>query len=42
MKASEVNYLKFLEGTKQFVVPIYQRTYSWIKNKVKFYGNQKK
>ena len=29
MKASEVNYLKFLEGTKQFVVPIYQRTYSW-------------
>lgn len=29
MKATEVNYLKFLEGTKQFVVPIYQRTYSW-------------
>jgi len=29
MKASEVNYLKFLQGTKQFIVPIYQRTYSW-------------
>ena len=29
MKATEVNYLKFLEGTKQFTVPIYQRTYSW-------------
>ncbi len=29
MKATEVSYLKFLEGTKQFVVPIYQRTYSW-------------
>ncbi len=29
MKATEVNYLKFLQGTKQFVVPIYQRTYSW-------------
>ena len=29
MKATEVNYLKFLQGTKQFIVPIYQRTYSW-------------
>ena len=29
MKATEVNFLKFLEGTKQFVVPIYQRTYNW-------------
>jgi len=29
MKATEVNFLKFLQGTKQFVVPIYQRTYSW-------------
>ena len=33
MKASEVNYLKFLGGTKQFVVPIYQRTYSWKNSK---------
>ncbi len=29
MRASEANYLKFLEGRKQFIIPIYQRTYSW-------------
>ncbi|MDP8904017.1 MAG: DUF262 domain-containing protein [Chloroflexota bacterium] len=29
MKASEKPFLKFLQGTNQFVVPIYQRTYSW-------------
>ncbi len=29
MKATETNFLKFLEGTKQFIIPIYQRTYSW-------------
>lgn len=29
MKATETNFLKFLQGTKQFVVPIYQRKYSW-------------
>lgn len=29
MKASETQFLKFLDGTKQFVIPIYQRTYSW-------------
>jgi len=29
MKASETQLLKFLDGTKQFVIPIYQRTYSW-------------
>lgn len=29
MKASEKAFLKFLQGTNQFVVPIYQRTYSW-------------
>ncbi len=29
MKASETNFLKFLQGTKQFIIPIYQRTYSW-------------
>lgn len=29
MKASETNFLKFLQGTKQFVIPIYQRKYSW-------------
>ena len=31
MKASEANLLKFLEGTKQFQVPIFQRRYSWKK-----------
>lgn len=29
MKAVESNFFKFLQGTKQFVIPIYQRTYSW-------------
>jgi uncharacterized protein with ParB-like and HNH nuclease domain/predicted transport protein len=29
MKATETNLLKFLQGTRQFVIPIYQRTYSW-------------
>lgn len=29
MKAIATNFLKFLQGTKQFVIPIYQRTYSW-------------
>lgn len=29
MKASETQFLPFLEGKKQFIIPIYQRTYSW-------------
>ena len=29
MNAKETNFLKFLDGTKQFNIPIYQRTYSW-------------
>ena len=29
MKATETQLLPFLEGKKQFVIPIYQRTYSW-------------
>lgn len=29
MKASETNFLKFLQGSKQFIIPIYQRKYSW-------------
>ena len=29
MKATEANLLAFLNGLKQFVIPIYQRTYSW-------------
>jgi uncharacterized protein with ParB-like and HNH nuclease domain/predicted transport protein len=29
LKASEANLLGFLKAPKQFIVPIYQRTYSW-------------
>lgn len=29
MKANEASFLAFLNGTKQFIIPIYQRTYSW-------------
>jgi len=29
MRADETNLLKFLNGPKQFIIPIYQRTYSW-------------
>lgn len=29
MKASEVNVLKFIRKSPQFVIPIYQRNYSW-------------
>jgi len=29
MKANEENLLRFLDVTKQFIIPIYQRTYSW-------------
>jgi uncharacterized protein with ParB-like and HNH nuclease domain len=29
MKATEANLLEFLQSPQQFVIPIYQRTYSW-------------
>jgi len=29
MQAKEANFLQFLNGNKQLVIPIYQRTYSW-------------
>ena len=29
MKASSANLLSLIKGPKQFVIPIYQRTYSW-------------
>lgn len=29
MKASETKLLEFLKGPKQFIIPIYQRSYSW-------------
>jgi len=31
MIATQSNFLTFLQGTKQFIIPIYQRTYSWKK-----------
>ncbi len=31
MKATEAKFLDFLEKSPQFVIPIYQRTYSWSK-----------
>lgn len=29
MKATEASLLQFLKKSPQFVIPIYQRTYSW-------------
>ncbi|MFW9613481.1 MAG: DUF262 domain-containing protein, partial [Macellibacteroides fermentans] len=29
MKATSANLLSIIKGPKQFVIPIYQRTYSW-------------
>ena len=29
MKANEAKFLEFLKKSPQFVIPIYQRTYSW-------------
>jgi uncharacterized protein with ParB-like and HNH nuclease domain/predicted transport protein len=29
MQAREANFLKFLHGPKQLLIPLYQRTYSW-------------
>jgi uncharacterized protein with ParB-like and HNH nuclease domain len=29
MHATATKYLPFLEGKKQYIIPIYQRTYSW-------------
>ncbi|MGK7921701.1 MAG: hypothetical protein AB4080_17020 [Trichodesmium sp.] len=29
MKASETKLQKILEGTQQYVVPLFQRPYSW-------------
>lgn len=29
MKAGETSLLKLMNGVQQFIVPIYQRTYSW-------------
>ena len=29
MEAKKADLLSFLDGVKQFIIPIYQRTYSW-------------
>ena len=29
MKATDINLVHLLNGTKQFLIPIFQRTYSW-------------
>ena len=29
MKAQDIQLFKLLQGSKQFFIPIYQRTYSW-------------
>ena len=31
MKATEARFLDFLKKSPQFVIPIYQRTYTWTK-----------
>jgi uncharacterized protein with ParB-like and HNH nuclease domain/predicted transport protein len=32
VKAKETQLLKFMQGTQQFIIPIYQRTYSWTRD----------
>jgi len=34
MKATEAKLLDFLRKSPQFVIPIYQRTYSWTRKRV--------
>lgn len=34
MKANDTLIIKFLEGSKQFIVPLFQRTYSWKKEQI--------
>ena len=29
MKARDLPYTQLIEGPKQFIIPIFQRTYSW-------------
>lgn len=35
MKATETKLIQFLQGTNQFIIPIYQRTYSWTEKQCK-------
>ena len=38
MKASETKFQSIIEGTQQYVIPLFQRAYSWEKKNGKFYG----
>lgn len=38
MRATEANLLKFLRKSPQFVIPIYQRNYSWTDTRCRQYG----
>jgi len=29
MKAQDLQFTQLIEGSKQFIIPIFQRTYSW-------------
>ena len=35
MKATEAKFLDFIKKSPQFVIPIYQRTYSWTERECK-------
>jgi|SRR5690554_289989 len=35
MRANQTNLLRFMQGTKQFIVPIYQRKYNWTREHCK-------
>src|SRR5258708_32243118 len=39
MKAQENQFLTFLNGKKQFIIPIYQRTYSWTREQCEQFWN---
>ena len=39
MKAQEHQFLPFLNGKKQFIIPIYQRTYSWQREQCEQFWN---
>ena len=38
MDAQKGNIFEILNGNKQFVIPVYQRFYSWEKSNVKDFG----
>ena len=42
MKATEAKLLEFLKKSPQFVIPIYQRTYSWNEKECRQKGGAKR